>query len=159
MSVFMDMFCEMLPQHSALQDSDNQLRTVLDKSVGEFMDSVSTEVVFDGLFLQTASGGWLDAHGVDFGVVRRDGESDESYRERIIFEKLEYLTVHNLLNIYGLTLYVFVDDFDASENCLTSDNPYISSRYMSVASDELKEILNKKFVLDGEITWLESDGV
>lgn len=154
MSVFMDMFCEMLPQHSALQDSDNQLRIVLDKSVGEFMDSVSTEVVFDGLFLQTASGGWLDAHGVDFGVVRRDGESDESYRERIIFEKLEYLTVHNLLNIYGLTLYAFVDDFDASENCLTSDNPYISSRYMSVASDELKEILNKKFVLDGEIEWL-----
>ena len=145
MSVFMDMFCEMLPQHSALQDSDNQLRTVLDKSVGEFMDSVSTEVVFDGLFLQTASGGWLDAHGVDFGVVRR---------ERIIFEKLEYLTVHNLLNIYGLTLYAFVDDFDASENCLTSDNPYISSRYMSVASDELKGILNKKFVLDGEIEWL-----
>ncbi len=154
MSVFMDMMVEMLPQHSDLQDEDNQLRTVLDKSVGEFMDSVSTESVFDGLFLQSASGGWLDAHGVDFGVVRRDGESDESYRERIIFEKLEYLTVDNLLSIYGLTLYVFVDDFDASENCLTSDNPYISSRYMSVASDELKEILNKKFVLDGEIEWL-----
>ena len=154
MSVFMDMMVEMLPQHSDLQDEDNQLRTVLDKSVGEFMDSVSTESVFDGLFLQSASGGWLDAHGVDFGVVRRDGESDESYRERIIFEKLEYLTVDNLLNIYGLTLYAFVDDFDASENCLTSDNPYISSRYMSVASDELKNILNNKFVLDGEIEWL-----
>ena len=154
MSTFMDMMVEMLPQHSALQDEDNQLRTVLDKSVGEFMDSVSTEVVFDGLFLQTASGGWLDAHGRDYGVIRKQDESDESYRERIIFEKLEYLTVRNLIEIYGLTLYVFVDDFDASENCLTSDNPYISSKYMSVASDELKEILNKKFVLDGEIEWL-----
>ena len=154
MSTFMDMMVEMLPQHSALQDVDNPLRVVLDRSVGEFMDAVDSEAVFDGLFLQSASGGWLDAHGVDFGVVRRDGESDESYRERIIFEKLEYLTVHNLLNIYGLTLYVFVDDFDASENCLTSDNPYISSRYMSVASDELKNILDNKFVLDGEIEWL-----
>ena len=154
MSDFVPMLVDMLPRHSSLQSVDNPLRVVLDRSLSEYMDSVDSETVFDGLFLQSASGGWLDAHGRDYGVARRIGESDEGYRSRIVFEKLEYLTVRNLSEIYGLVLYAFVDDFDASENCLTSDNPYISSRYMSVASDELKEILNKKFVLDGEIVWL-----
>ena len=35
-------------------------------------------------------------------------EDDESYRERIVFEKLEYLTVGNLLSVYGLELFAFV---------------------------------------------------
>ena len=154
MSDFISMFVEMLPQHSNLQKVDNPFRVVLDRTVGEYMDNISTETVFDGLFLMSASGGWLDAHGADYGVARRLDEDDESYRNRIVFEKLEYLTVRNLREIYGLVLFAFVSDFDAEENCLTSDNPYISSKYMSVASDELKEILNKKFVLDGGIEWL-----
>lgn len=159
MSDFLPMMLDMLPVHSALQKSDNPLRVVLDRSLGEYMDSVDSDVVFDGLFLQSASGGWLDAHGRDYGVPRKLGESDEDYRNRIIFEKLEYLTASNLQEIYGLTLFAFVDDFDASENCLTSDNPYISSKYMSVASDELQGILESKFVLDGEIIWLVGDKI
>lgn len=157
MSDFINMFCDMLPINSEIQKKDNPLRKVLDSSMGEYMDNL--EDINEQLFLTTATGGWLDAFGKDYGVSRKIDEDDDSFRERIIFEKLEYLTVHNLIEIYGLTLYAFVDDFDASENCLTSDNPYISSKYMSIASDELKEILNKKFVLDGEITWLESDDV
>ena len=160
MSDFVPMIVELLPQHSALQNEDNPLRVVLDRSLGEFMDRVDSEAVFDGLFLQSASGGWLDAHGRDYGVIRKQDESDDDYRNRIVFEKLEYLTVRNLQDIFGLTLFVFVDDFDASENCLTSDNLYISDKFMSVASDELKEILNKKFMLDDDgITWLVGDKI
>lgn len=152
MSTFIEMFCEMLPMNSEIQRSDNEFRKVLDNSVGEYMDNL--EDISEQLFLTTATGGWLDCFGRDFGVSRKLDEDDEGYRSRIVFEKLEYLTVRNLSEIYGLILYAFVDDFDASENTLTSDNPYISSKYMSVASDELKGILNKKFVLDGEIVWL-----
>jgi hypothetical protein len=152
MSVFMEMLVELLPLGSALQKEDNELRKVLDRSVGEFMDSL--ELPFDELFLTSATGGWLDAFGRDFGVPRRLDEDDESYRERIVFEKLEYLTVGNLLSVYGLELFVFVDDFDATENTLTSDNPYLSSRYMGVADETTREILDKKFVLGAEVTWL-----
>ena len=141
-----------MPLGSALQKEDNELRKVLDRSVGEFMDSL--ELPFDELFLTSASGGWLDAHGKDYGVTRRLDEDDESYRERIVFEKLEYLTVGNLIGIYGLDLYAFVDDFDATENMLTSDNPYLSSRYMGVADETTRDILDKKFVLGAEVTWL-----
>ena len=152
MSVFMEMLVELLPLGSALQKEDNELRKVLDRSVGEFMDSL--ELPFDELFLTSASGGWLDAHGKDYGVTRRLDEDDESYRERIVFEKLEYLTVGNLLSVYGLELFAFVSDFDATENTLTSDNPYLSSRYMGVADETTRDILDKKFVLGAEVTWL-----
>lgn len=152
MSVFMEMLVELLPLGSALQKEDNELRKVLDRSVGEFMDSL--ELPFDELFLTSATGGWLDAHGKDYGVPRRLDEDDESYRERIVFEKLEYLTVGNLLSVYGLELFAFVDDFDATENTLTSDNPYLSSRYMGVADETTRDILDKKFVLGAEVTWI-----
>ena len=152
MSTFVDMLVEMLPLHSAIQKSDNPLRKVLDKSVGEWMDGF--EQPYDELFLSTASGGWLDAHGRDYGVPRKLDEDDESYRERIVYEKLDHLTVGLLYTVYGLDLFVFVEDFDPLENTLTSDNPHISNKYMSIADEDLQSILNGKFVLEGEVTWL-----
>ena len=152
MSTFVDMLVEMLPLHSAIQKSDNPLRKVLDKSVGEWMDGF--EQPYDELFLSTASGGWLDAHGRDYGVPRKLDEDDESYRERIVYEKLDHLTVGLLYTVYGLDLFVFVEDFDPLENTLTSDNPHISNKYMSIADSDLQAILNGKFVLEGEVSWI-----
>lgn len=152
MSTFVDMLVEMLPLHSAIQREGNPLRRVLDKSVGEWMDGF--EQPYDELFLSTASGGWLDAHGRDYGVPRKLDEDDESYRERIVYEKLDHLTVGLLYTVYGLDLFVFVEDFDPLENTLTSDNPHISNKYMSIADEDLQSILNGKFVLEGEVTWI-----
>ena len=99
------------------------------------------------LFLEYAVGGYLDCHGRDYGVYRQNGETDDQYRERIVQEKLDHLTPEYLLELYGLNLYVYVNDFDVSDNTLTSDNPYINNYgYMSVASDEIKSILNNKFI-------------
>ena len=153
MSLFIETLVKMLRIDSALQDEGNDLRKVLDRTVGEYMDA--SEVVFDQLFLSSATGGWLDAFGRDFGVPRRLDEDDESYRERIIFEKLEYLTVGNLQSIYGLDLFAFVSGFNPKVNQLTSDNPYISDRYMSIADESTRDILNNKFILDSGIVWLD----
>ena len=153
MSDFVRMMCDMLPVSSELSKSDNELHNVLDKSLGEYMDN--QDEVLEQLFVSSATGGWLDAHGRDYGVIRKVDETDEDYRTRIIQEKNDKL-VPSFLNImYGLTLYIPVTSFDATDNDLTSDNPYITtSSYMSIASDEIKAILAKKFVLNGEITWL-----
>ena len=159
MADFTDAFLDLLPEFSNLRKSDNSGRVVIDRTVGEWFDRNTGISFAENLFLNTATGGFLDLFGRDYSVPRKTDEGDEDYRNRIIFEKLEYLTVQNLQNIYGLTLYAFVDDFDARDNCLTSDNPYISSKYMSVASDELQGILNSKFVLDGEIVWLVGDKI
>ena len=152
MSDFIDTFLEMLPLDSELQKKDNPFRVVLERTIGEYMDNVPD--VKDQLFLDSATGGWLDAFGQDFGVPRKLDEDDESYRERIIFEKLEYLTVGNLMSIYGLDLYAFVDNYNPKENRLTSDNPYVSSKYMSYADIDLQKILDKKFILDYGVVWL-----
>ena len=152
MSDFLNMLVDMLPVSSAIQNPANDFRKVLDKTVGEYMDN--QDDIFDELFLTSATGGWLDAFGKDFGVSRKLDEDDEAYRQRIIFEKLEYLTARNLQTIYDILLYAYVPNYNIPNNQLTSDNPYISDKYMSYASEELQNILNKKFVLGDEIEWL-----
>ena len=152
MSEYMDMLIKLLPEHSALHDKSNPLRKILDRGVGSWFDNM--EDIFPELFVTDAHGGWLDAHGRDYGVTRRLHESDEDYRKRIIYKKLDYLTVPNLREIFGLTLYTYVENYNSLQNDLTSDNPYLSGKYMANADEELQEILENKFVLDSGVEWL-----
>ena len=153
MSVFMDLLCEMLPLRSVLQSDGNDLRKVLDRTIGEWMDNFSHP--FDELFLSTASGGWLDAHGRDYGVARRLDENDEDYRKRIVYEVLEELTAPMLLDMYGVRLYAYVSSFSVSDNDLTSDNPYLNkSGYMGVVDTDTQDILESKFILDNKVDWI-----
>lgn len=153
MSVFMDLLCEMLPLRSNLQNENNPLRVVLDKSVCEWMDNHSHP--FDELFLTTAEGGWLDAHGKDYGVVRRLDETDEDYRKRIIYEKLDELTPQMLKEMYNVGLYSYVSSFSVSDNDLTSDNPYLNQNgYMGSVDSDTQSILNGKFILDKGVEWI-----
>lgn len=156
MSDFIDALVDMLPEHSALKKKDNQLRRVLDYTVGAWFDEHDVQDFYEQLFLQSATGKYLDLFGKDYAVYRKSDESDDDYRERIVQEKLEYLTPEYLESIFGLKLYVFVDDFDASENTLTSDNVYINhTGYMAEAPLDLQRIIEKKFVLkQGDIQWL-----
>lgn len=153
MSVSMDMIVEMLPLSSKLQQSDNPLRIVLDRTVGEWLDNFSQP--FEQLFLMSATGGWLDAHGRDYGVPRRIDEDDESYRQRIIYEKLDHLTPALLNNVYNVQLFSYRNDFDVTDNTLVSDNPYIDNGgYLGLADSDTMDILDKKFILDSGVTWL-----
>ena len=152
MSDFMNALVDLLPEHNKLKDVRNPLRKVLDLTVGEWFDNRDVQDFYEQLFLQSATGAWLDLHGRDYGVVRQLGENDNDYRIRIVQEKLEYLTPEYLDSVFDLVLYVYVQDFDASENTLTSDNPYIDSYgYMSEMNDTVFDILNRKFVLDSSV--------
>lgn len=151
-TTYIEMFTEMMSMSSSLQDESNQLRKVLDKTIGAWFDN--HENILEQMNLLTANGNWLDCWGKDFGIPRKQDETDDSYRERIIFEKLEYLTSENLQNIYGLTLYVNINNFNPPNNTLTSDNQYISTEYMSYADESLKKIINNKFIIGDSIKWL-----
>ena len=152
MSDFMNALVDLLPEHNKLKDSRNPLRKVLDLTVGEWFDNRDVQDFYEQLFLQSATGAWLDLHGRDYGVVRQLGESDDDYRTRIVQEKLEYLTPEYLDSVFDLVLYAYVEGFDASENTLTSDNPYITDYgYMSEMNDTVFDILNRKFVLDSSV--------
>ena len=158
MSDFIDMMVEMLPVNSQLQKKDNPVRVVLDRSVGAYMDTF--EIPYEQIFLTTATGGWLDAHGRDYGVPRRLDEDDEHYRQRIIYEKLDHLTPSLLADVYNVKLFTYREDFDVSNNTLVSDNPHIvqNESFLSVSDEDTISILDKKFILDSVITWINSDG-
>ena len=153
MSDSLDMLWDLLPMASVLQRKDNQLRIVLDRTVGEWLDNFSQP--YEQLFLTSATGGWLDAHGKDYGVPRRIDEDDESYRQRIIYEKLDHLTPALLNNVYNVQLFSYRSDFDVTDNTLVSDNPYIDNGgYLGLADSDTMDILDKKFILDSGVTWL-----
>ena len=158
MSVSMDMIVELLPLSSKLQQSDNPLRIVLDRTVGEWLDNFSQP--FEQLFLMSATGGWLDAHGKDYGVPRRLDEDDESYRQRIVYEKLDHLTPSLLSDVYGVKLFTYRGDFNVSDNTLVSDNPHIvqNDSFLGTVDEDTISILDKKFILDSIVTWINSDG-
>lgn len=150
MSEFVDMLVDMLPVNSKIQSESNPFRMVLDGSLGEYMDNVSD--VFDELFVDSASGGWLDAFGKDFGVSRGLGEDDESYRERIILSGLGHLTVDYLHSLFGLKVYSYVEDSVVTENCLISDNEYNKANGYMIFTDDLTiRTLESKFILGNEV--------
>ena len=153
MSDFVDMLVEMLPMHSELQKKDNPFRKVLDRTVGAYMDDF--EIPYEQIFLTSATGGWLDAHGKDYGIPRKIDETDEHYRERIIYEKLDHLTPQLLKDMYNVELFTYRNDFDVTDNTLVSDNPYINNGgFLGLVDSDTADILDKKFIVDLGVTWI-----
>ena len=146
---------DMIPDTSNLSNPSNPMYKIIDKAVGGWLDNFEDQDLDSQLFLTSATGKYLDLHGQDYNIRRQLDESDEDYRNRIIYESMGRVTVNFLLDIYGVQLYAYVDNFDVSKNILTSDNPYISSDgYFAVVEDTAKSILDKKFILDTKVHWL-----
>ena len=146
-----------LHQNTSLLNPSNPMRRIILNTIGEWLDRHDDFSLYDGIFMDSAKGTYLDLWGRDYNVPRKVGESDDDYRKRLYYEVLGYLTIPYLLNVYELPLYVYVASFDASDNDLTSDNPYIPGSKMSIASDEVQRVLSKKFVMGTDLTFLEVD--
>ena len=152
MSDYGEEIIDLLGEDCGLRKKDNPIRAIINDGIGEWLDHFVAENDFDNFFLDSATGGYLDLWGKDYGVPRKIDEDDESYRSRIIYETLGYLTIPYLRNVYGLTLYVFVDDYDPVENTLTSDNPYIKDNgFLIYTTDDIIQILERKFIVDSNV--------
>ena len=142
-----------LREGSAARDPSNSFFRVFDGSVGEWLDHFDVNAFHEQLFLETATGKWLDLHGKQYGVPRHLDESDTDYRERIIKHVLGELTP-KLLNVdFGLEVYANTTDFSIEDRVLTSDNPYITSEYIVFSDDETRRLVEKSFVINEEIEW------
>lgn len=155
MSEFGDALFDLLPIHSALQNPNNPGHKVIDRTIGEWFDHHSVSELQDNLFLDTATGAYLDLFGRDYNIIRQLDESDEDYRVRIIQEKNDRLTPAYLKALYGLDLYQYVPAFDIEENVLTSDNPYGADHFIAIMDEDIKKILDTKFILDNYIFWYD----
>ena len=135
---------ERLPVNSQLQNPDNPMHNIIQNTIGELLDNF--EIDYDQFFLQDATGKYLDLHGKQYGIGRKNNESDEEYRNRIILCAYEYATVKVLTEIYGVKFYANVDNFENNTNLLCSDNPYLTNELMGFVSDEVYNILDEKFI-------------
>ena len=135
---------ERLPVNSQLQNPNNQMHIIIQNTIGELLDNF--EIDYDQFFLQDATGKYLDLHGKQYGIGRKNNESDEEYRNRIILGAYEYATVKVLTEIYGVKFYANVDNFENNTNLLCSDNPYLTSELMGFISEEVYNILDEKFI-------------
>ena len=135
---------ERLPVNSQLQNPNNQMHIIIQNTIGELLDNF--EIDYDQFFLQDATGKYLDLHGKQYGIGRKNNESDEEYRNRIILCAYEYATVKVLTEIYGVKFYANVDNFENNTNLLCSDNPYLTNELMGFISEEVYNILDEKFI-------------
>lgn len=135
---------ERLPVNSQLQNPNNQMHIIIQNTIGELLDNF--EIDYDQFFLQDATGKYLDLHGKQYGIGRKNNESDEEYRNRIILGAYEYATVKVLTEIYGVEFYANVDNFENNTNLLCSDNPYVTDELMGFISEEVYNILDEKFI-------------
>lgn len=144
-----------IPETSSLSNPNNPMYKIIDYAVGGYLDDFEDKDLDSQLFLNTATGKYLDLHGQDYNIRRKLNESDDDYRQRIIYESLGQITIDFLVNVYNVELYSYVQDFNLNNNTLVSDNPYLSREgYLAIVDEETKEILDKKFILDTDIEWL-----
>lgn len=151
MSNFGGGIIERLPEHSVLHNPTNDMNRLLNYTVGEWLDNFFNINDGSNLFLDYATGEYLDVHGKDFNILRKEDESDDDYRYRIVQESLAHLTTTYLKEIYDLELYSFIENY--SDAKMLSDNEYVTNKHIVFSNDTVKDILNKKFAIGGEIKW------
>ena len=144
---------------SVLRQEGHPARSLIMKTVGAWLDDYDVTSLYDNSFLSTATGRWLDLYGRDLSVPRKLDESDEDYRTRLIYASIGNLSIDYLLNVFDLTLYSFREDFNVEDNTLVSDNPFLNTGgYISVAEDDVISIMDRKLLLNGSISWVNSYG-
>lgn len=139
--------------NSELKKSDNEGRIVLDGTIGEYLENYNNH--FLDLFLLHASGDYLDLHGLEYDIIRKENESDISYRNRIIIEKSIIQNIDNFLNL-DTDLWVHLQGV-TDGNTLTSRNEYLKNNhdgdYVLICYSENKDYLTDKFIL-GDVLWV-----
>ena len=118
----------------------------LNNTIGYFLELLEDEIeeINNGLFVESANGKYLDLHGKDFNLPRHDGETDEDYRARLLIEPLDKFNLRTLYEVYNIQLLTYNED--KTDLMLLSDNHLLNNEYFIDCTDELWDIIDKKFI-------------
>lgn len=143
-----------------LQDKSNIKNTpfeeLINNTIGYFFELIEadTDKLKDGMFLNTAEGEYLDLWGIDLGIKRINGESDEDYFNRLFFLPTDRLTPELVYTVYDLQLLSY--NSQANNLTLLSDNHFISNKYYVDCSDSVWDQIKQKFIVEGVLyRWSE----
>ena len=104
-----------------------------------------TDELNTSMFVQESVGKFLDLHGVDYNLKRLPNESDEDYRNRLLLDSLDRFTFEWLYELFDLQLLTYNDDYE--DNMLLSDSHYLNNQYFIDCTDEIWNVINRKFVV------------
>ena len=139
--------------NEALHDENNPFVQILDGTIGEYLENRDNH--FLDMFIVTASGNYLDLHAKLYGLFRRDGESDDELRQRILLESSIVQSTSDFLKL-DIALWVYKDDVD-KKNVLTSRNPYLKKYhdedYVFIITGSDLNYIQSKFII-GDVLWL-----
>ena len=140
--------------HEALQDPNNDFVKVLDGTVGEYLENRDNH--FMDSFLVTASGDYLDLHAKLFGLFRREGETDDELRQRVLLDENIVQSTSDFLKL-DVALWVYRDGV-LDKNTLTTRNPYLKNMhdadYVFICTGTDSDYIQGKFLLE-DILWVD----
>lgn len=146
-----------------LKQTINEGRKVLDGTIGEYLEQYDTDM-FSYIFLNRATGKYLDIIGEEYGLIRKEDETDNAFRNRINIEKT-FLESTNDFKKIDVQLFTynqyFINELNntsskswhmVSENTLirNNDRDYM---FIGVTDEETKEYVKNKFIVE-DILWV-----
>lgn len=140
--------------NESLHDENNEFTIVLDGTLGEYLENRDSH--FLDSFLITAEGEYLDLHGKLFGLSRREGEDDDTFRQRILTDEtlIERTTDFEKLDNQ---LWIYKDGV-TDNNTLTSRNSYLKDLhdedYVFIGTGTDSGYIQSKFLLE-DILWVD----
>ena len=146
MSECIDTVTSLMPSSSSFDGSDVQ--EILDHTIGPYFDDLAERIeeVIDAPFLTEATGEYLDMlHGKLYGISRKDGESDDDYRSRMIFQCKDGVRVPDLLEL-GCKVYAYVPHFNV-DTVLTSRNTMLAAQFfVKCPNENVKELIKENLL-------------
>jgi hypothetical protein len=145
-----------LSSNSKLQDDDNPFKELINNTIGYFFELIDndTDEMNNSVFIQEATGKYLDLHGKDLDYLRRNDESDEEYRNRIILDSLDRFTFPWVYALYDLQFLTHNSEYD-KDTMLLSDNHYLNKKYFVVCTQDTFSSIRKKFITHAVLVRLD----
>lgn len=135
---------DLLPANSNIRGTP--FEEFVNNTIGYFLELFENEIeeMNDGCFIESANGKYLDLYGKDYNLPRKNGESDDDYRKRLLIEPLDRFNLNTLYEVYNIQLLTYHSN--RSDLMLLSDNHLLSNEYFVDTDNELWDIIVKKFI-------------
>lgn len=134
---------------SKLREHDNEVHNIFRETLGWMFNKFDSIEMLRSFMLKNATGVYLDEYAYQFGLTRRDDESDESLRARILAYLKELFRVRDVKDS-GIELFTYVENPITQ---LTSKNTYLSHKYLAHGEEPIMDYWENRYITRGGIVW------
>lgn len=141
---------EQVHRFSELRRKDNEIHQLFVELIGRWIDEYDVVENLRKYSLKNATKEVLDLWGYQYGIYRKDEESDDDLRQRIISKILGRFTTPYVLE----NDVIFFTCVGNPHDQLTSKNTYLTNDYLCYARNDIEEYFDKNYITWRDIIWL-----